>query len=267
MQNGASGAPFFCQFTAHDDKAAYMRQKSQKPARRIGQIQRCHRMELLHPEKRKYPEKPQAAGADQRYDHRHNRIAQAPQSAYHNIHHAAERIEPAYDLHSPHTRFHDRRARRIHTKQRITEEHRQIPEYHTRHDDAELRRIKNPIDPFIFRRSHILARKRNRRLMECVHGNINKTFNIGSRRITRDGHGTERIDRRLNDNVGEGKQDSLKTGRKPNLQNPFELITIHAQRGQFKMDASLLFHHTADDQYRGNALRDCRCRRNARHVI
>ena len=24
MQNGASGAPFFCQFTAHDDKAAYM---------------------------------------------------------------------------------------------------------------------------------------------------------------------------------------------------------------------------------------------------
>ena len=70
----------------------------------------------------------------------------------------------------------------------------------------------------------------------------------------------------MNDNVGEGKQDSLKTGRKPNLQNPFELITIHAQRGQFKMDASLLFHHTADDQYRGNALRDCRCRRNARHV-
>ena len=46
----------------------------------------------------------------------------------------------------------------------------------------------------------------------------------------------------MNDNVGEGKQDSLKTGRKPNLQNPFELITIHAQRGQFKMDASHSFN-------------------------
>ena len=80
-------AAFSEQLLIDNQETNQMDGKSQYPADWIGYIQTGKGSDLL--EYRVNPDNPEQAGSCQGYQHRHNRISDAPQSTYHYIHHTA----------------------------------------------------------------------------------------------------------------------------------------------------------------------------------
>ena len=94
-----------------------------------------------------------------------------------------------------HPRFNDLRAGRVNAQQRLSEKDTGISENKSCQNRTELSAQKDPPYALVLSTAHILARKRNGRLMESIHGDINKTFDIRRRRISRNDRRSENIDR------------------------------------------------------------------------
>ena len=111
--------------TSHDQKADKVDQCSDGPGDGIGSVKRLQRMMRLKISVD--PDDPEAAGTEQRYDHRHNPIAEAAKFAAEDIHDPAQTVGSHDNLHTEDTVMYHGIFRSIETEQLIAEKVKGVP--------------------------------------------------------------------------------------------------------------------------------------------
>lgn len=142
----------------------------------------------------KDPHDSQSTGTCKRYQHRHDGISHTSQNTYRHVHHSAEKINLADDLHTIQTICDHFRIGRIDAKQGASAT---ICQCTKRKSDSKYNChtvYGNFGNPLLLTGSHILADKAQCRLVNSIHGNINKSLYVTGCRIARHGNRSERVD-------------------------------------------------------------------------
>ena len=72
--------------------------------------------------------------------------------------------------------------------------------------------------------------------MLCIHGGIDKSLNIAGHAVPGHHKGAERVDRRLDQHIGNGEQASLQTGRQADTDNLPHASPVDAALAQVQLD-------------------------------
>ena len=109
-----------------------------------------------------------------------------------------------------------------------------------------------------FSGTDILTDKGNSSLIDAVHGRVNEAFQIGSRTIAGHGIGTEAVDGRLNQYIGDCKHAALQTGREADAGERKEFVFVYGDFAQLQTDITFRADQTDDDHDCGHGLRSYR---------
>lgn len=151
--------PVFLEFSAQYHEADQMNAEGERPRDRIGNVDHARIVESRDPEHRPEPDQTQETCADQRYDGRHDRIAHAADRADADIHHTTEHVGRHDHPQANHARVDDLGISRIDTKERPSEEKRQVSQNRTNNDDARFRLPKDGTYPLHFAGTQVLTSK------------------------------------------------------------------------------------------------------------
>ena len=165
----------------------------------------CQNVELRNTENRCNPEQPQPAEADERDQPRQHGIAGSPQRADHHVHHTAKNIRPHHVGKARNAGADNFRTGCIQLQKDFRRQKHEAAQSQSRDGDTELPGNRNAADAREISCAVILAYKRDRGLVKCVHRQVDKAFDVHGGGITRNNHGAERVHRRLDHNIRERK--------------------------------------------------------------
>lgn len=241
-----------------------MDQRRQDPGHRIGQKQ-----DILcgHPCKNGCkPQDPEQAGAGQGDDHGRERVAKSPHDTHDDFHDPAEKIGGADPEEPCASCRDDGGVCGIDAKERFSQQ----VDAHT-HDEPDHGHQpqsgkEDPVDPVCFPGAGVLACEADRRLMDCIHGDIDKLLDAHGSAVAGHDDGAEGIDGGLDQHIGKGEQRSLYSGRQPDLHHPAQTERVDVELSDIEPAGTLHPAQTEQDQYGTDALGNDRCQRYAGHI-
>lgn len=195
----------------HQHEEQEVEQGGNGPGDRVGQIQAGG--SAVEGEDGGNPDQPQAAGPNDGGDHGNYRAAQSPQYPHQGIHNAADEVGTA-DKEHPHQRlfYHVGLAGGVNAGQGRSQEVGQIAAGKTEQDGKENAQPGNPVHPVTFGSAVILAYKGDGRLMEGVHGDVDKALDIGPGGGAGHQYGVVKgVEGGLDDHIGKGKYHPLES--------------------------------------------------------
>ena len=241
-----------------------MRENGRQPADGVGQIQ--IEQGAMGGKKGVNVHDTHAAHAHDGDEHGHHRVSHAAHAAHQHFHDPAQEIDGADDAHAfqPHpdhfVRFgvngHQETSRKVYTQ----------PDDKPQQGDDEQAVEKSDVDVFPFVRAVILPRKGEARLRDGVHRRIDKPFDVGGFGVGGDGDVSERIDGRLDDDVGQGEDAPLHARGQTDANDVAEGVLIDAQFSQIHVTVPFQAAQVREHEGRGDQLCDDRPQRHARHV-
>ena len=112
-------------------------------------------------------------------------------------------------------------------QQSVTEEIGHIPHDQPYEKNKYFTGDQYLIDPFLFIGAQILAGKAQTGLIKGIHGGINKAFQIAGCGAARHGDGTEGVDGRLDQYVGNRENSALHSCRQADAYHLHKLIFMN----------------------------------------
>ena len=184
-----------------------MHGKSENPCDRPADIK--HGKRVINLENGADPDDAEQTGTHQRHDHRHDSIAHTPHDAHDGVHPAADEIAKADDLHPLQSVGDHNVAGGINVQQRAPQQVSTPAEDHP-HDGHQSQTLKqHPVKPPIMAGAIVLAGKVHGRLIDRVHGNVDKPLNVGGRGVGRHDDLPEGVDCGLDSHIGQREQGTL----------------------------------------------------------
>ena len=205
-----------------------------------------------------HPDKAQTAGPHQGDDHGDDGVADAPQAAHHGVHKASQQIGTADEAQTNQGLTDDLLlAGGVNAGQRTAEEIGQVAQYqaggHGKGDAQE----QSPIHTLALGRTVVLAAEGESRLVEGVHGGVDKILDVGGGGgAGHQGRVVKGVQGRLDDHVGQGEHDALESGGQPYLEDAPDHRPVQPQLAELQTEGTRLPHETAQDQGGGDVLGD-----------
>ena len=235
------------------------------PGNGVGDVQVLRR--AVHLEDGKDPHDPQAAGTDERDDHRPNGVAQAPQAAHHGIHDAAQSIGPGQIAQADDPLpDHFLLTGGVNAHQRMAKVIDQVAKHQSGHDHKALTIQQSPVHPAALPSPVVLASKGQVCLVEGVHGLIDKVLDVAGRSGTGHHSGAKGVDGGLDQHIGQGEHNALEAGGQADLQDLTQNMPVHLHRLQVQAQGAVLLGQAEDDQPGGHILGDGGGQGDPRHV-
>ena len=231
-----------------------MGSQRQHPGDRIGDIQ--HEQRVLPAEDRKNPDHAEQAGAHERDQHGQHRIAQAAHAARDDVHHSAQAVGHADHAQAHHAILDDLGLARVNAEQVFPQEVRAVAQYQADDEHQPQAVTQHPVDALIILCAQVLAGKAQRGLIQRVHRGIDKALDVAGRRVARDRDRAERVDRRLDEHVGDVENHALQAGGQADLHDADKLLAVEVNVLQVDMADTVHSGQAHDDQDRRDNLRN-----------
>ena len=196
-----------------------------------------------------------SANSQNGYHHRNEGIAESPYGAGKNVHKTAGEIGESDYHHTVDTVAYLRRlAGKINTKKRVSENIGDKP--HTKaHREYKSEIGKHYLFQLVVAACpHILSRKSKGGLVEGVHCNEDKAFNVGGGGVTCHYLASEGVDGGLNDNVGKGEEKALYSRGNADFQNFYQLVGVNSHLRRNKSYAIVDAHKVGNYKKGGDYL-------------
>ena len=151
-------------------------------------------------------------------------------------------------------------------EQQVAAQERAAAQQHANAHGAEQAVAHDAVQVIIPAGTHVLAGKGHSGLCKGVHGGVDKALDVGGCRVARHDRGAKRVDRRLDDHVGEAEHRALQAGWQADEQNLGQGPLVEAQLVQVEVEGALLFQEQGRDHAGGNRLADDGRQRDAGHA-
>ena len=205
------------------------------------------------------PDDAEDAGAQEGDDHGLDGLAHTAQDAAPHVHEAAEEVGGGDDGEAVHARLHDEVAvlpRGVDEQELIPEEDQDTAEgqaddqHHARALEGDL------LDALELPCPHVLTHEGHGGLVDRIHGGVDEALQIARRGVARDGDGGVGVDRRLDDDVGQGEHTALESRGEADGNHAHELLTVDLEARQ--PQGGLGLAHVEEGQPRRHVLGACR---------
>ena len=120
--------------------------------------------------------------------------------------------------------------------------------------DQHLAAEEDSVHPLRLAGTVVLTGERQVGLVEGIHGRVDKAFDIGGRRVAGHDGRSERIDGGLDQDIRDGEDAALQSGRKTDLQDRDQPSRDDPDLSQVQVNRTVLKHQTADRQDHGKCL-------------
>ena len=241
-----------------------MNARCQNPGNRVGDVQAVQR--VLHLEDGEDPDNTERAGAGQRYQHRHDRIAHAADAAHHDVHQAAQEIGRADIAHTGDAVGNNLRVGGVDAQQLLAQQVSAAAQQDAdrRHDAQALE--QDFVDTAKLLGAHVLAGEAQRGLVDRVHRVVDKALDVAGSGVARHDLRTKGVDRGLDQHVGKAEYDTLQARRQADAQHLAELVEVEFQVLKVQMAGALHLHQAQQNQNRRNGLGNDGRQRDARNA-
>lgn len=238
-----------------------MRRRGKRPRDRVRDVQTFERSDVR--KHRIHPDNAEQARARERDRRREHTVAQPAVHAGHRRHRAVQHIGGADDHHADIRRLQLVLARGIQPQHLAPEDDREQAHHAGQHDDQSHRPPGDRAGALIVLRADVLAHGGGRHLHDGVLRAVEQSLDAYARAVSGDDRRAERVDGRLNNEVGNGEERPLQSGGNADLHHFAEDMT-----GKFQLPELYLLRaeQAAQREIAGHALAEDRCDGNARHV-
>ena len=238
-----------------------MRRRGEDPRDRIGHIQTLERADAR--KHRIHPQDAEHAHADKRHRCGEHAVPEPAVHAGHGRHRPVERVGRADDHHADERRLQLRFARGIEPQHLPPEHDRGHRQNAGQNHDERHGPPGDGARALILLRADVLAHGGGGGLHHGVRRAVEQPFNAHARAVAGDDRRAERVDRGLNDEVGNGEERALDTGGNADLHHFPEHMAGEAQL----LEAHFLrAQETAHREEAGHAQAEHRGQGDARHV-
>lgn len=238
-----------------------MRGRGEDPGDRIGHIQALERADAR--KHRIYPDDAEHARADERHSRGEHAVPETAVHAGHGRHRAVERIRHADDHHTGERRLQLRPARGIEPQHLPPEYDRRHRQYAGQDHNKDHRPPGDGARALILLRADVLAHGGGGGLHYGVRRAVEQPLDAHARAVAGDDRRAERVDRSLNNKVGDREERALDTGGDADIHHFLENVAGEMQLLNVQL---LRCQQAAHREEAGNALAEHRGNGDARNV-
>lgn len=212
------------------------------------------------------PDDSEQTCAGQGHNHGGNGIAQSAHDPHDYLHDPAQKIGRRDPQKPCLSGRYDGRIRRIDGQKRCSQEIDADAHDQSDYSHKSETGIQDPVDALRLSGSGILAGEAYSSLVDCVHGDVDKLFNICSGAVSGHNHRTKRVDGGLDQHIGKGKQGTLYSGRQSDLHHPAQTTGLDIKFPDIQTAWTLHPAQAEKDQDCADALGDDGGKRDSCHV-
>ena len=183
----------------------------------------------------KDPDDAEYAGAQEGNDHGLHSLTHAAQDTAPHVHKAAEEIGGGDDGQSVHARLYDEVAvlpRGVDQQKLVTEQHQRRAQSKANDEHHGGALEGDLLDALVLPCPHVLTDEGQGGVVDRVHGGVDKALQVPRRGVARNGDRGVGVDRRLDDDVGEGEHTALQSRRQTDGDHTEELFAVYPEARQ-----------------------------------
>lgn len=181
-------------------------------------------------------------------------MSHSPDNTSRYIHDSAQGISRTYDFKTDDAFMYYQGICIVKAYENLSEKKNRISKYESYKKNSKKRYPRHFFYPGKILLSHILGNKSEGSLGKTVHRYINEAFDICSCRVSGNSNVSEGIYGTLYYDIGKGKNDSLKSGRKTDFYYLGHNGKIHSETAEIQMKFIIFLYETHNDKKSCNSL-------------